>query len=236
MERWSQSGMAFLIVAVLASGCYLNALGGSFVSDDHRFVVKNSILQQPLRLTELFTTSFTNVKKKGGSYRPITNLSYWIDHRLFGLTPFGFHLGNLLWHTATALLVFVLFRELWPTETLVALMGAALFAVHPVHTEAVAWVSGRSEVLAAFWGLLAFLAHRRADREGASASLWRVAALAAWLVALGAKEMAATIPLLLFMTFQLGIQVDPSICPAPSPEFYRDHQLEVCPHHHLQTW
>jgi len=200
MERWARSRVAFLIVAVLASGCYLNALGNPFVSDDHRSIAKNHILRQPLNLTELFTTSSNHKRKEGGSYRPIRNLNYWIDLRLFGSNPFGFHLENLLWHTATALLVFVLLGELWPTEPLMALAGAVLFAVHPVHTEAVTWVSGRSEVLAAFWGLLAFWAHRRADSVEARASLWRIAALAAWLVALGAKEMAATLPLLLLMT------------------------------------
>ncbi len=198
MERWSRSWVAFLIVAGLASGCYLNALGGSFISDDYRFIVNNPILRQPLRHTTFFTTLF---REKGiTEFRPIRNLNYWIDIRLYGLNPFGFHLENILWHAATALLVFVLLRELWPAEPLMTFGAAALFAVHPVHTEVVAWVSGRSEILAAFWGLLAFLAHLRADREGSPASLWRAAALAAWLVALGAKEMAATVPLLLLMT------------------------------------
>ena len=200
MERWSRSGVAFLIVAVLAIGCYLNALGGDFVSDDRKDIVNNPILTDPHRLPELFTTPFLYGGKKRGFYRPITGLTYWVDHRIFGPNPFGFHLENLLWHTATALLILLLLRELWPKEPLMALMGAALFAVHPVHTEAVAWVSGRSEVLAAFWGILAFWAHRRADREGAPVFLWRIAALAAWIVALGAKEMAATVPLLLLMT------------------------------------
>jgi len=200
MERWSQSGVAFLIVAVLASGCYLNALGGSFISDDQRNIVNNSLLRESQSLPELFTAFFRLKGSTALSTRPITALTYWIDLRLFGLNPFGFHLENLLWHTATALVVLVLLRGLWPAEPLMAFVGAALFAVHPVHTEAVSWISGRSEILAAFWGLLAFMAHRRADRDGSNASLWRVAALAAWLVALGAKEMAATLPLLLLMT------------------------------------
>jgi len=200
LERWSRTTAALLIVAGLAIGCYLNALGGAFVSDDHRDIVTNPILLEPGRLPELFTTPFLHGGMKRGFYRPITGLTYWIDHRLFGPHPFGFHLENLFWHTATALLVLVLFRELWPADPLMAFGAAILFAVHPVHTEAVSWVSGRSEVLAAFWGLLAFWAHRRGEREGANASLWRVTALAAWLVALGAKEMAATVPLLLLMT------------------------------------
>jgi len=200
MERWSQSGVAFLIVAVLASGCYLNALGGPFQSDDHRDIVDNTLLRAPHRLSEVFTTPLRVRGNRRGFYRPITALTYWIDLRLYGPNPFGFHLENLLWHTATALLVLVLLRGLWPAEPLMAFGAAALFAVHPVHTEAVSWISGRSEILAAFWGLLAFWAHRRADSVAVRASLWRIAALAAWLVALGAKEMAATLPLLLLMT------------------------------------
>jgi len=200
MERWSRSWVAFLIVAVLASGCYLNALGGSFVSDDHKDIVDNTLLRAPHRLPELFTTPLRLKGTRKSFIRPITTLTYWIDHRLYGPNPFGFHLENLLWHTAASLLVLVLLRGLWPNEPLMTFGAAALFAAHPVHTEAVAWVSGRSEILAAFWGLLAFWAHRRADRGKSKASLWRIAALAAWLVALGAKEMAATLPLLLLMT------------------------------------
>ena len=189
-----------LLVAVLAIGCYLNALGGEFVYDDHRKIVNHSGLRGAQSLPELFTALFRSKGRKTFDNRPITGLNYWIDLRLFGLNPFGFHLENLFWHTATALLVLVLLGDLWPTEPLMALGGAVLFAVHPVHTEAVAWVTGRPELLAAFWGLLAFVAHRRADRGMPKASLWRIAALAAWLVALGAKEMAATLPLLLLMT------------------------------------
>ncbi|MCH7768571.1 MAG: tetratricopeptide repeat protein [Nitrospinae bacterium] len=200
MERWSRSWVAFLIIAFLASGCYLNALGGSFVSDDHRDIVDNTLLWAPDRLPELFTTPLPHRGKRKDFIRPITTLTYLIDHRLYGPNPFGFHLENLLWHTAASLLVLVLLRRLWPNEPLMTFGAAALFAVHPVHTEAVAWVSGRSEILAAFWGLLAFWAHLRADRGKSKAYLWKIAAVAAWLVALGAKEMAATLPLLLLMT------------------------------------
>jgi len=200
MERWSRSGVAFLIVAGLASGCYVNALGGSFVSDDHRDIVDNTLLWAPHRLPELFTTPLRHKEARKSFIRPITTLTYLIDHRLYGPNPFGFHLENLLWHTAASLLVLVLLRGLWPNEPLMTFGAAALFAAHPVHTEAVSWVSGRPEILAAFWGLLAFLAHLRADRGKSKAYLWRIAALAAWLVALGAKEMAATLPLLLLMT------------------------------------
>ena len=69
MEQWWRSGVAFLIVAGLASGCYLNALGGSFISDDYRDIVNNPILQEPGRLPEIFTTSFQGDGKERGLYR-----------------------------------------------------------------------------------------------------------------------------------------------------------------------
>lgn len=128
MERWSRSGAPFVIVAGLAIGCYLNPLGGPFVYDDRKDIASNPILRASHRLPELFTTSFLDEGKEQGLYRPITGLTYWVDHRLFGPNPFGFHLENFLWHTATALLVLVPLRGLWPNEPLMALGAAALFA------------------------------------------------------------------------------------------------------------
>lgn len=201
MERWSRSWLAMLLVAALAAGCYLNVLDGPFLYDDLKDVANNPILVERGRLAEVFTTSFLHQGLERGLYRPIAGLSYWVDQRLFGPEPFWFHLENLLWHAAASLVLLALLRRLWPGEPVAALLGAFLFAAHPVHTEAVSWISGRSEVLATFWGLVAFLAHRLADREGsAGAALFRAAALASWLVAVGAKEMAATVPLLLLLT------------------------------------
>ncbi|MCH7646294.1 MAG: hypothetical protein IH788_03755, partial [Nitrospinae bacterium] len=77
MERWSRSWVAFLIVAVLASGCYLNALGGSFLSDDHRNIVDNSLLRETQSLPELFTALFHPRGSTALSTRPITALTYW---------------------------------------------------------------------------------------------------------------------------------------------------------------
>ena len=75
MERWSRSGVAFLIVAVLASGCYLNALGGPFQSDDHKDIVDNTLLRAPHRLPEVFTTPLRVRGNRRGFYRPITALT-----------------------------------------------------------------------------------------------------------------------------------------------------------------
>lgn len=204
MRRWSRSPAALILISLLALGCYLNTLGGPFLYDDHRDIAENPLLAEPGHLSEVFTTSFLDEGLERGLYRPVVGLTYWIDHRLFGPDPFWFRLENLLWHAAAALMVFFLARRLWPAEPYLALLSASLFAVHPVHTEAVSWVSGRSEVLAAFFGLAAFVAHRRADASSRASSLWRAAALALWLAGLGAKEMVATLPLLLLLTDALS--------------------------------
>ncbi|MFQ5893878.1 MAG: hypothetical protein ACE5H5_06155, partial [Nitrospinota bacterium] len=110
MERWSRSWAAYLLVAGLAIGCYLNALGGPFLYDDQKDIAANPLLTTPHRLAEVFTTSFLHQGSERGLYRPITGLTYWIDHRLFGPRPLGFHGSTLLWHTATALMLLVLVR------------------------------------------------------------------------------------------------------------------------------
>jgi tetratricopeptide (TPR) repeat protein len=189
-----------MLVAALAAGCYLNSLGGPFLYDDLKDIADNPVLVDQGRLAEVFNTSFLHQGRERGLYRPVTGFSYWVDHRLFGPEPFWFHLESVLWHAAASIALLLLLRRLWPEEPLLALLGAGLFAVHPVHTEAVSWISGRSEVLATFWGLVAILAHLQADRDTSGAALFRAAALAAWLVAVGAKEMAATVPALLLLT------------------------------------
>jgi tetratricopeptide (TPR) repeat protein len=178
----------------------LNVLPAPFLYDDHKDIARNPILLNPDRLAEVFSRSFLHEGRQRGLYRPVAGLTYWIDHRLFGPKPLGFHLENVIWHGAASLMVLALLRQLWPKEPYLALAGAALFAVHPVHTEAVSWVSGRPEVLAAFFGLLTFWAHRRADEASSGRLPLRALALGGWLLALGAKESAATVPLLLVMT------------------------------------
>ena len=98
-----------------------------------------------------------------GYYRPVTTLSYVFDHWLWGLKPFGYHLTNLLLHAICSVSVgLILIRLDFDPEP--ALLTALLFAVHPIHSENVAWISGRTDLLAFFFCSLSALAHLAATK------------------------------------------------------------------------
>jgi tetratricopeptide (TPR) repeat protein len=127
-------------------------------------------------------------------YYPLVFTSLWIDHRLFGLDPMGYHVVNVLLHLANAGLVLLLARRL-------AIPGAgfvaALFAVHPMMVESVAWVAERKNVLSGLFYLAAFLAYLRFDGDGRLR--WYGASFALFLCALLSKTVTATLPLALLL-------------------------------------
>lgn len=158
---------AFGIATLLAIGSwalYLPSLDYSFVADDAVYLgVRNSILLDlaPTELWRLFLGP-TNPWE----YLPIRDLTYWLDARLLGTYGESFHAGNLAWY---ALCVFAAYRAALATYLIreaadrerckaMAALAAALFAAHPAHVEAVAWISGRKDILAALFLLLAWAA------------------------------------------------------------------------------
>src|SRR4029077_11939329 len=130
-------------------------LHNPFVYDDHHTIVTNTSI---VRLTDLRAIVRHDVT------RPLVNLSYAIDRALWGGEPFGFHASSVLLHMLNVALLFALARRL--SGSFAAFAAAALFAVHPMMTEAVGYVSGRSEVLCAMFFLLALMAGRRWLRGG----------------------------------------------------------------------
>lgn len=190
--------VAALVLAVLVLLSLGSSLRGGFVWDDGPLIVDNRQLRSPDALTEIVTTSFWETGDRHDRFRsffrPLISLSFLADFRIWGPRPFGFHLTNLLAHVVCCWLVYrILLDErvgAWP-----ALAGGALFAVHPVHVESVAWISGRTDLVCAAFFLGAFLVHRRAVATGRVGA--RLAAPLLFALALAAKEMAATLPLVL---------------------------------------
>jgi len=177
--------VACLVAAALAGLLYLNALHNPFVYDDSHTVVAN-----PSILT------LTNIRAIVGHdmTRPLVNASYAVDRALWGAGPFGFHLTNVLLHMLNVVLLFQLARRL-DDHVEVAFSAAALFAVHPMMTESVGYVSGRAEVLCATWFFAAILCGRRWLRG--DGTRWALFTVGFWAAGLATKETAAMLPLVL---------------------------------------
>jgi protein O-mannosyl-transferase len=136
---------------------YLPAIRGGFIWDDDSYVTENAQLRDAGGLARIwFQPSATP------QYYPLVHTSFWIERHLWGLHPLGFHLVNVLLHVLSALL-------LWRILALLgvggALLAAAVFAVHPVHVESVAWITERKNVLSGVFYLAAALMFLRARLE-----------------------------------------------------------------------
>jgi len=184
-----------LILALLAAGPYLAAgVSRNFIAyDDDIYVSENPRVRQGLTAeTALWAfTSTTNA-----NWHPLTWLSHLADVSLFGLDARGHHLTSVLIHALNTVLLFLALARLTGRAPPAALV-AALFGVHPLHVESVAWVAERKEVLAALFFMLLLLAYERYARRGGAGRYL----LAALLLALGlmAKPMLVTAPFVLLL-------------------------------------
>jgi len=182
-----------LAVAMLVYG---NTLLNSFTMDDDIYVLHNPAVTS-FSIKGLFEPATANTPFR--FFRPVTFATFALNRAVGGMQPFGYHLFNLLLHAAVTLLLYVVLRKLletMPQGTTVAFVSALLFAVHPIHTEAVASVVGRSELLAAGFLLAAWLLHLH-DRP--------VLTLVCFVLALLSKESAvAFIPIVLAGDYARG--------------------------------
>lgn len=177
---------------------YLNALSAGFTFDDRGAIVENSLVHgAALPLATVFTEPY----QPGALYRPLTFLSFWANHRVHGLTPFGFHAVNVVLHMVATLLVYHLARSMRLAGA-VPFVAALLFAVHPIHTEAVTSIVGRAELLAAIAVLGALLCAARSRGQGVARGRWLAAAAALFALGLLCKESAFVfLPLLVVSTW-----------------------------------
>lgn len=187
--------LLLLAVALLAAGAFLPVLRlGFIVLDDPTYVTENPMVRSGLTPGG-FRWAFSSVGY-AANWHPLTWLSHQADVSFFGLAPAGHHLTSLLLHTANAGLLFQVLAQLTGSPWRAGLT-AALFAVHPLRTESVAWIAERKDLLSAFFVLLTLLLwvrHLRRPRPGRF-----VAALFTFALALLAKPMAVTLPLVLLI-------------------------------------
>jgi tetratricopeptide (TPR) repeat protein len=196
VSRAERAGGAAIVV-LLVGVFHGPSLRNGFVYDDHWTIEDNAFLRAPaVNLPALLgpTPARAGVPDAG---RPIMVATEMLDHALWGLHPRGYHLQNLFWHGAVAVLFFLAAATL--TSFPVGLAAAALFAVHPLHVEAVAAINYREDLLATFFALAALCVLGVARRRGRGRAGARLGAAALLAVAVLAKESAAMAPLLLVL-------------------------------------
>jgi Flp pilus assembly protein TadD len=193
----------FLILLFISCAVYFNALFDGFVHDDTAQIIENPWIRNVDNIPKIFTRNVWGFR--GGIanyYRPLMHLVYMLNYHLFGLHPWGFHLVNVLFHSGVSILVFLVVRRLLQgaaiSKPLVyfspPFIAALLFAVHPIHTEAVTWIAGLPDLAMAFFFLLAFyfyIIFRAGSKKGYLLSIFSFLAAALF------KEPALTLPVVL---------------------------------------
>lgn len=189
-------------VALLTFLAFLPVLKAEFLNtwDDPSNITDNPLIQalNIQTLKGMFTTQV------GSGYIPLTLLSYAVEVKLFGLSPFVVHLDNLLLHLLGTVMLFFILRRL-SIKPVYAALGALLYGVHPMGVESVAWASERKDVLYAFFYLASILAYLNYTSGTTRRNAWLAASLGLFVLSLLSKIQAVSLPLaLLALDFLMG--------------------------------
>ncbi len=193
-KKWVWLAVALIVaVGVLA---YANAVKCEFVLDDGLLVQGNVYIREWKNIPKLFTE---DVGEGGGGdysfWRPLQLLTYMAEYAFWKDNPAGYHIGNILWHILAALALFW-FIQLLFGDRLMAFLAALLFVAHPVHTEAVTYISGRPDPLSTVFILLTLVFTLKAA-ESRKASLLFLTLLS-YTAALLSRENSLIVPVLFF--------------------------------------
>ena len=192
-QRFAWSGLLVLLVIV----AYLPALHGGFIWDDDAYVTQNSTLHSLGGLRQIWFDATATPQ-----YYPLVHTSFWLEYHLWGLNAFGFHLVNVLLHALAAVL---LWRTLAFLKIPGAWLAAAIFALHPIEVESVAWITERKNVLSAVFYFASALAYLQFVELGDTGSLdkrrryFYFAALILFVAALLSKTVTCSLPAALLL-------------------------------------
>lgn len=189
--------LSICVILVLSLMVYANTLRMDFVYDDLLQIKELPLIRDIRNIPQMFTVEMWQIL--GGEspyYRPLFFISFALDYFFWKENPFGYHLTNIILHAAISLHVYLLARRI--TESRAAAFTAGLlFAVHPIHAEATAWISARNELLSALFMLFSYLTFILFLEKGKKTILF--ISLLSFFMALLSKEMAITLPLLVFL-------------------------------------
>jgi protein O-mannosyl-transferase len=198
MPRRFSSPLAVAGIFMACLVAYLPSLHGGFILDDDLLLTENLLIKAPDGLFRFWCTT------EPTDYWPVSNSSLWMEWRLWGNHPTGYHFTNLILHFLGCVLLWAVLRKLSIPG---ALLAAVLFAVHPVNVESVAWIAQRKNLLALLFSLLSVWSYRQARIEVSTSSvqsqrgnrLWYWLSVTWFLLAMLSKGSVAILPLLLLV-------------------------------------
>lgn len=211
------TAVLLLPLVIVCFAVYFNTLSNGFVYDDEDQVLNNPWIRNVRFLPEIFTSSaWAYTGEVANYYRPVMHVVYMVCFHLFGPDPAGFHFVNVLLHSLNMILVYgvlvLLLGRHGPVDTRgragSSFLGALLFATHPIHTEAVAWVGGVPDLTVTLFGLLSLYGFLLSRGEGPIPSrAYSVLSILAFFAATLCKETALVLPLL-FLAYELTFSTE----------------------------
>lgn len=186
----TRSSAQFILLVAMTILAYVPVFGAGYVWDDDSYLTRNKTLTSENGLAEIWLTP-----RASPQYYPMVFSTFWLERRLWGLNPTGYHVVNVLLHAATAVF---LWRLLLRLKLPGAWLAAAAFALHPVHVESVAWIAERKNVLSGLFYMLAASAFMRFIPPDSAPSRgrigWYIASLGLFVLALLSKTTTCSLP------------------------------------------
>jgi len=194
MPITSKLFIPLIILAALFS--YLNTLHNEFIWDDEDFVLKNSTIKDWRKWPNVFTENMIQGARKGSNfYRPLQSITHGIDYILWKDKPEGHHAANIIFHILAGIAAYLMLKKILPVNT--AFLAALFFTIHPAQTEVAAYISGRSDAMAAFFIMLAVMVFEKNI----------VLSCISFVLAVMSKESAMITPFLIILYFYFSARL-----------------------------
>ncbi|MCX8011595.1 MAG: hypothetical protein N3A64_00355, partial [Desulfobacterota bacterium] len=182
MKKYRIPFLIFLFSFII----YANSISGGFLFDDTFLIRDNPFIES----FGNFISYFTSATETFG--RPVRLLSFYIDTVIFGKNPIGFHLSNIFYYSLFCILIYYFCRKFWGNE-LLAIFTTLIFITHPLHTEGVAYISGRKDILGGIFSFASLICFLKKTRT------FRLLTILFFLMAINTKEIYAIIPLIFLL-------------------------------------
>lgn len=190
----------FLTLVFITFITYANIIPNLLFYDDEELIYQNAYVKDIRFFPKYFTENMVaGAGKLSNMYRPILLTSFALDHLIWKNNPLGYHLTSILLHTANSILIFILINWLLKNR-LIAFLTSLLFIIHPVQTEAVAYASGRTDLLYTFFGLVSLLLFVSLVKQGNYFILKYTFSILFFILSLLSKETAIIFPILFLLT------------------------------------